>query len=463
MNAFRSCALMVVGGSFLLAACDEQASQQIAAGRNLDDAVRLMEQAHLGYVPGEQDEQAARDVQAFRQATLDRAIKPLEDAIDRGSATQAAQAAVLRSDIASSHAMHLTGQAVEAGSDLLGETVALFDTASKLVSHQAQRRMLERDLGQVADRYSSARADKREEVRAQRQRREELQSELDEVRAAAEEARERAEQLLQRAAEAEEKAFVADGEARHDLEDAAAGYRREAAQFTATAEKREVRLGVLASRIERVDRRIEALTGASETLRQRGGVTEEQQVELASQREEKRERIDELVAQLTSEVAELQALFEQDVSTPLSDAADAVASVIDTLDQVAQNQQITDEQEARLQMTLFARRLDLAHVLSQHAGVTLSFASALDHVSQSSDRVDFAQGVSELESLHTQLVEATRNAAAAARELADDIERTNAFSAIAEDAEVRSEMQNALERRLRALDSYLTHATFTDS
>lgn len=463
MNACRSCALAVVAGSLMLAGCDEQASQQFAAGRNLDEAVRLMEQAHLGFVPGEEDEQVARDVEAYRQATLDQAIEPLEDVIDRGTTAQAVQAAVLRSDIASSHAMHLTSQAVDASNELLRDTTTLFQTASDLVTNRAALQMLDRDLGQVASRYSSARADREDEIAELRRQQEQMEGELEDLRERSQRARDTARRLMERAAEAKEQAFMAEGEKRYELEDAAAEHRRNAAAQTAKAEELEVRAGVLESRLALVNRRIDALTRASETLRERAQVTDRQQGDLRSQQEDTRRAINELIEEVRADATGLQSRFERDISTPLSDAADALAAAIDTLDKVAQREGITDQQEARLRLTLFARRLDLAHVLSQHAGITRSFASALDHASESSERIDFGTMVGDLEALHARLVEATQSVALAARELAGDIDRTNALGEIVEDADARAEMQASLERRRRAIDSYVTHATFSGS
>ena len=459
MNACRLCALALVAGSLLLAACDEEASLQLAAGRDLDQAVLLMEEAHLGFVPGEQDEQTAQDVEAYRQAKLDEAIKPLEDAIDRGSTAQAVQAAVLRSDIASSHAMHLTGEAMETSNELLKETTDVFQTASSLIAQSAKLQMLDRDLGQVVSRYSSARESKEDEISELRDQREQLQSELDDLQRQAKAARDAARRLMLQAADAEEKAFMAEQEKRYELEDAAGEYRRQAAVQTAEAEALEVRAGVVQSRLTRVDRRIEAQKEASETLRQQATATEQRQSELSKQQESTRRGVDELTEELRSKATSIRSKFEQQVSTPLSDAADALSAAIDTLNNVSQREGVTDEQEARLRLTLFARRLDLAHVLSQHAGVTAGFASALDHLSQSSDRLDLKTMVDDIKALQDRLAEATRNAGEAARDLADDIERTNAVAEIVEDSEIRSEIQESLERRRRAIDRYLSHAT----
>lgn len=463
MNACRSCALAVVAGSLMLASCDEQASQQFAAGRNLDKAVRLMEQAHLGFVPGEEDKQVARDVEPYRQATLDKAIEPLEDVIHRGTTAQAMQAVVLRSDIASSHAMHLTSQAVGANNELLRDTTTLFKTTSDLVTNRAALQRLDRDLGQVATRYSSARADREDEIVELSQQQEQMEGKLEDLGERSRRARNTARRLMQRAAEAREQAFMAEGSKRYELRDAAAERRRNAAAQTAKAEELEVRAGVLESRLAPVNRRIDALTRASETLRERAQVTDQQQGDLKSRQENTRRTINELIEEVRADATGLQSRFERNVSTPLSDAADALAAAIDTLDKVSQREGITDQQEARLRLTLFARRLDLAHVLSQHAGITRSFAFAIDHVSVSSERIDFGTIVGDLELLHARLVEATQTAAENARDLAGDINRTNTLAELVENADARSEMQASLERRRRAIDSYVTHATYSGS
>lgn len=468
MNACRRCASALfagslVAGSLLLVACDEEATQQLAAGRDLDRAVLLMEEAHLGFVPGEEDEQIARDVQAYRQAKLDEAIKPLEDAIDRGSTSQAVQAAVLRSDIASSHAMHLTGEAVEASNELLRETTDLFDAASSLIAQRAKLQMLDRDLGRVASRYSSARASREDEIGQLREEREQLKAELEDLQSQATDARDASRRLVLQAAEAEEKAFMAEREKRYELEDAAGESRRKAAMQTAKAEQLELRAAVVEGRLTRLERRIQALGDARDSLRQQATATDQQQSALRTQQEATRNRINQWLEELRTEATALRSTFEQDISTPLSDAADALSGTIDTLNKVMQREGLTDEQEARLRLTLFARRLDLAHVLSQHAGVTGSIASALDHVSKSSDRLDLGATVGDIEALQDRLVEATQNTAQAARDAADDIERTNAIAEIAEEAELRTSMQESLERRRRSIDRYLALATFDES
>lgn len=452
----------LVSAGLASTACDEQAVNRSAAGRDLDQALALIEDAQLGYVPGAAGDEA-RDVEAYRQATLDRAIAPLENVISRGSPEQQAAAAMLRADIASARATHLAEQALDASR---GVTLDARDLVSRLVELDARRvrvDLLERDLGPIVRRYRTA-AEERTRTREQlNQRAAELRERLASLESRTAEARDASQTAMQRAASLDDRAFEARGEQRYDLEERAAEARREAAAAMADAEQLQVQDQTLRVDLAVLDQRIAALGDAAETLASRAEASTQRQSTLDTQKQEAVQAREQAVQALIDTLDRLTGRFNDDVTDPLTAAADQLRGAIDTLERVVGTASLSPERRTQVRLALLSRRLDLAHVLSHHAAAAAGFGgkiaileSAADRLPEAGPAIDLALTV--LRERKAALTQATAEVAQAGRELAAELEDPAALRRLFPDGDHVDQLQSRLARLTAALNHYARRA-----
>jgi len=411
-----------------LTGCDTQATQKAEAQEQIDLALKHIEQASLGFVPAEEGKDAAADVQAYRQKALEQAVTPLKEAVAKGSPSQATSAAGLLADIAGSRAFYDQRLAHGAFETLSSRSQSLVNYLVVLDSAQARVNVLDNDLTNIVAQYESGGQASEAQARELRRSIETLSDQLEKLQQRASDIDDEIAKHVDKADSLKESALTAEGMARFDLEDAISQAQRAAAEAGAQRDIVMVQVNKTAQQIDSLKRRAEAFEGSGVTLLSQADASRDRQEELTQALSAAEKDRDQAFDTLLDDLDQLSAAFNKQVSEPMVGVQQRLLDAMNDVESVMKTPGLTADQKLELNMQLLSLRIKLAHVLTQHASVTMSFGSTVQLLELASDRMpeEGSQAVVEafdnLKTQHDDLIQSVKDQSAQALMLLEELE-----------------------------------------
>lgn len=363
---------MCVGG------CDDQVAATAKSHAALQDAVRLLDEAEQGYVGAEGN----LDYPAFRMAKLEEARGKLETLVSQANnPTTKAGAHRLLAGVKLSQARASMQQAIDGFEQLTGRSTGVFHHLAAaqrinalIVARGGDGGAVLNALEEGETLISDSKAD--------------VNSSLSELTTLREAATLKAEQLhaeasthFTRAQEFEEQSRVApNDQVKREVFTKAYSAQLDGQASQRLAQEKQIEADQLAKQIEALRSQLELwdkMNVQVTTLKQR---VQQEGDEAARDVSTAGSRKDLALTTISGEVQALTGLFNEQVDAPLNAAAGEAEAAVAELEKAIG---LADASERGvLQFEQAAARVELAHVLSRHAGFTADFGQMLNAIAE---------------------------------------------------------------------------------
>jgi hypothetical protein len=349
--------------------CDEPSAQTARARATLGQAVVLLDEAESGY-------NAAADDQAypaFRAARLDEAEAKLREVAAQGDDFAQAQAEQLLAGVELAHARTAIDQAREGFARVSSRSVELFNYLQAVQRISGLITARTDDGGSVVSALQEGASLVEEKLAGVASSRSEFSGQRESAAIKAEDLQRQADERFARARELERQAFVADDEdARQEAHDEAyraeiegQALRRQAREAQIEAERFAEQIAGLETETSLWEQMSQQIAQLQQRVEQEGQAAARDVDQAGSARKLELTTVREKFDALNS-------LYEQQVDQPLTRAAEQAQSAVSRLEGAS------DAAFDRL-----AAQVEVARVLTLHAGYSRNFAAAVDAVAQS--------------------------------------------------------------------------------
>lgn len=439
--------LLAVLAGAALSGCGNAQSQQ----SELDEALRTVQLAEVGYVPNQAGNTAS--VAAYRQQTLGKAAQQLDLVIQNGTPGEKVAARRLKADIQASAAR-------DAAREAAAEYEQLAPRAVELVTYAVAAERAAARGAAMDERQPAVIAGLNEEIGKQNQRKSELQREaadlqkkLDAENAALAEINTRRDQAVGQAQQLRDQAFVQEGQQQFDTYEQAAVAEREGTKADAEVARRQLNIDVLNSQLSVLKSQLALTDNLLTELSERVKAGQARQTEIETGVAGANTDRDAQLAKLRTEVDQLVSVYRSAVEQRLATATEQMRSAVSLLEQAQGDARLATNREA-VQLDLLAARAAEAHLLAQQLLVTSGFHSILGVIAQNTQKLEGAelpalqQAMADLAQKKTQLATQAREAVQRGQELAQQL--AGGSGAVAEAAQKRTERFEAYKQSIDA-------------
>lgn len=361
--------------------CEEAVDTQSA----LDRAIQKVEQASVGYVPGQDN-----DMRAYRQRTLGEAAQELQTVANSGTPAEQSAARRLLAELHLSAARHAAREASMAYGELLPRAIELSSLILDADRAGAREKSLDQGQPQVVASLQQAVTEQTRQQQQLGQERTQLQSQLEAAQAEVAQIRERSNAAMARAQELRDQAFVKEGDERFNLENDAAAAAREASIADAEAQRKQLDVDIIQSKLAVVNSQLELVNNLVAELNNRVQKAQERQQEIQTATGEAQKNRQESLAALQQKLGTLMNEYNTQVEERYARATARVAEAIQALQAAQQGAGPAARQG--LQADLLAARTTQAQLLTEHLFVTDGFHDVVKMLDAASARLPGAGG-----------------------------------------------------------------------